>query len=190
MGTPPRKTIKVVGIGDAGCLAAARVMAERLDRIDVIAVNTHQTGLDAFGVDVRLLIGGGHGAGGNPELGRMAAEASAAAIRRAMTDARHVFVLCGLGGGTGSGGAPVVARLAHERGAEVTAVVSRPFSFEGAPRQQLADAAVEALRTDANALSVVAGDDLMSLVHRRLSLDESMRLLTSALAWKVLARLV
>ncbi len=190
MGTPPKKTIKIIGIGDAGCRVAARIMAERLDRIEVIAVNTHASALGAVEADVRVLIGSGQGAGGNAELGRQTAEASAAELRRSLTDARHVFIVCALSGGTGSGAAPIVARLAHERGAEVTAVVSRPYSFEGLPRQQLADAAVEVLRPAVDRLSVVNADALMALVHRRLSVDEAMQLLNSALAWKVLARLV
>ncbi len=76
----------------------------------------------------------GLGAGMNPELGAKAAEESQNEIRDILKGADMVFITCGLGGGTGTGGSPFVAEIAKEIGALTVAVVTKPFSFDGAQR--------------------------------------------------------
>ena len=73
----------------------------------------------------------------NPEIGRRAAEETANDIRSAIAGADMVFITCGLGGGTGSGAAPEIPKIAREVGALTVAVVTKPFSFEGAQRSAL-----------------------------------------------------
>eukprot|EP00960_Hanusia_phi_P016470 485423-Hanusia_phi.AAC.1 len=90
----------------------------------------------------------GLGAGGNPEIGRKAAEESRDLIAEAVSAGDLVFVTAGMGGGTGSGAAPIVAEVAKEMGCLTVGVVTKPFAFEGKRRMQQANDAILNLRND------------------------------------------
>lgn len=98
----------------------------------------------------------GLGAGGNPEIGRKAAQESENEIREALADANMVFVAAGMGGGTGTGGAPVVAKIARDLGALTVGVVTSPFTFEGPRRKRQAFAGLEELRKNVDSIIVVS----------------------------------
>ena len=81
----------------------------------------------------------------DPEMGKKAAEENQNEIRDALKGVDMVFITCGLGGGTGSGAAPIVAEIAKDLGALTIAVVTKPFSFEGVKRSEIAEEALDEL---------------------------------------------
>ncbi len=135
--------IKVVGVGGGGNNAVARMMEEGVRGVEFIAINTDVQVLEENPADKRIQIGeeltSGRGSGGNPEIGRAAAEESKSDIKNSLEGAEMIFVTAGMGGGTGTGSAPMVAEVAKALGALTVAVVTRPFSFEGPRRKQLSD---------------------------------------------------
>src|SRR3990172_9325161 len=139
-------TIKVVGVGGGGCNAVNRMIAEKIRGVQFMAVNTDQQALLASQAEQRIRIGErltkGLGAGGDPERGLKAAEESREELAMLFQGADMVFVTAGMGGGTGTGAAPVIAELAREAGALTIAIVTKPFSFEGFRRRQVADEGV------------------------------------------------
>ena len=139
-------SIKVVGIGGGGGNAVNRMIEEGLGGVEFIAINTDSQALLLSKAKTRVRIGDkltrGLGAGGNPEIGRKAAEESADELYEVLRGADMIFITCGMGGGTGTGGAPVVAQVAKELGALTIGVVTRPFTFEGSRRIQAAEAGI------------------------------------------------
>ena len=171
--------IKVVGVGGGGQNAVNRMIAEGLAGIEFIAVNTDQQALMLSHAPVRVRIGEkvtrGLGAGGNPEMGEKAAEESSDELYSLLKGADMVFITGGMGGGTGTGAAPIVARIAKELGALTIGVVTRPFSFEGAPRQRSAETGIEKLKEHVDTLIVIPNDRLLDIVDKRASLQQSFR---------------
>lgn len=167
-GTPPDErpvTIKLIGVGGAGCNAIDRLQLANLERVTFAAVNTDSQALAGSVVDEKLLIGRGVtrglGAGGDPELGRLAAEADREAITAAVRNSDLVILVAGMGGGTGSGAAPVVAETASKAGAVVIAFVTMPFTFEGGRRGKQAEDGLIALRSVADAVIPLPNDMLL-----------------------------
>jgi len=156
--------ILVIGCGGAGNNAVSRLASYGLPGARTLAINTDNQQLGAARADAKILIGQrltrGMGAGGDPELGRRAAELAAPELEGILKDADLVFVLAGLGGGTGTGSAPVVARLARERGAIVVALVSTPFHLEKA-RVFAAEEGLELLRSHADTSIVMDNNRLL-----------------------------
>src|SRR5665811_1243394 len=154
--------IKVVGVGGGGCNAVNRMIAEGLQGIEFISVNTDAQALLKSNAPTRVRIGDkstrGLGAGGNPSIGQAAAEESAEDLYEVLKASDMVFVTAGLGGGTGTGAAPVVAQIAKEVGALTIGVVTRPFTFEGSRRAQAAEAGIAKLKEHADTLIVIPND--------------------------------
>ncbi len=157
--------IKVLGVGGAGSNAVDRLKMENLDRLQMAALNTDLQALGESPLQEKILIGSsvtrGLGAGGDPDLGREAAEADREKIAAAVKDCDLVFLVAGMGGGTGSGAAPTVAEIAAEQGALVIAFVTLPFSFEGGRRAQQAEAGLQALRKVCDAVIPLPNDILL-----------------------------
>ncbi|NLF75339.1 MAG: cell division protein FtsZ [Chloroflexi bacterium] len=170
-------SIKVIGIGGGGGNAINRMIEEGLGGVEFISINTDAQALLLSKAKTRVRIGDkltrGLGAGGNPEIGRKAAEESADELYEVMRGADMVFITGGMGGGTGTGGAPVVAQVAKELGALTIGVVTRPFTFEGARRIQSAEAGIEALKSQVDTLIVIPNDRLLQIVDKRSSLQEA-----------------
>src|SRR5512138_1335304 len=126
--------IKVIGVGGGGSNAVNRMMDEGIKGVEFIAVNTDAQALMLSKAPTKVRLGDkltrGLGAGGNPEIGRKAAEESADELYNVLRGSDMVFVTAGMGGGTGTGAAPVVAQIAKESGALTIGVVTRPFTFE------------------------------------------------------------
>jgi cell division protein FtsZ len=157
--------IKLVGVGGAGSNAVDRLKMENLERLQLAVINTDYQALASSPVQDKVLIGmgvtRGLGAGGDPELGREAAEADREKITAVVKDCDLVFLVTGMGGGTGSGASPVVAQIAAETGALVIAFVTMPFSFEGGRRLKQAEEGLRALRQVCDAVIPLPNDVLL-----------------------------
>ncbi len=171
--------IKVVGVGGGGCNAVNRMIEEGLGGIEFITVNTDAQALLLSKAPTRVRVGEkvtrGLGAGGDPEMGRKAAEESAEELYEVLRGSDMVFVTSGLGGGTGTGAAPIVAQIAKEVGALTIGVVTRPFTFEGSRRQKSAEDGISKLKEHADTLIVIPNDRLLQIVDKRASLQEAFR---------------
>jgi cell division protein FtsZ len=171
--------IKVVGVGGGGQNAVNRMIEDGVQGVEFIAMNTDQQSLMNSIAQTRVRIGEkitrGLGAGANPELGEKAAEESADEIYALLKGSDMVFVTCGMGGGTGTGAAPVVARIAKEIGALTIGVVTKPFGFEGTPRNRAAEQGIERLKEHVDTLIVIPNDRLLDIVDKRASLNQALR---------------
>ncbi|MCL4544030.1 MAG: cell division protein FtsZ [Chloroflexi bacterium] len=173
-------TIRAIGVGGAGGNAIQRLIEANVQGILFAVVNTDGQALEQSTALDRVQLGravtGGLGCGGDEALGRQAAESSIEEIEQLVRGSDLVFVTAGLGGGTGTGAAPIVADVARQAGALTIGVVTRPFSFEGRRRRELADRGVVTLLTHVDALLVVPNDRLISLAGSRLQLRDAFRL--------------
>ena len=169
--------IKVVGVGGGGCNAVNRMVEARIQGVQFVGVNTDAQALMRCEAESRIRIGEritrGLGVGGDPERGRQAAEESRDELKEAVKDADMVFITAGMGGGTGTGAAPVLAQVAKDAGALTVAVVTRPFSFEGAKRKGFADQGVAALQQEVDTLIVIPNDRLLALADEKTTVVES-----------------
>jgi cell division protein FtsZ len=172
--------IKVVGVGGGGTNAVNRMVDAGLSGVEFIAVNTDAQALMMCDADVKIHIGSqatrGLGAGADPAVGQAAAQESRDELKEALKGADMVFVTAGEGGGTGTGAAPIVARLAQEIGALTVGVVTRPFSFEGRRRAEIASRGVDELREEVDTLIVIENDRLLQVVEKRTSILEAFTL--------------
>ena len=172
--------IKVIGVGGGGSNAVNRMIDEGIQGVDFIVANTDAQALMLTKAKGKVRLGDkltrGLGAGGNPEIGRKAAEESADELYAALKGSDMVFVTAGMGGGTGTGAAPVVAQIAKESGALTIGVVTRPFTFEGMRRMQSADAGIGKLKEHADTLIAIPNDRLLQLADKRASLQDAFRL--------------
>lgn len=168
-----------VGVGGGGVNALNRMIDAGVRGVEFIAMNTDVQALELARTPMRVRIGEsltrGLGAGGNPEIGRSAAEESYDVICAALAGADMVFITAGMGGGTGTGAGPLVARAAREQGALTVAVVTTPFAFERR-RKVIAEQGVAALREIVDALIVVPNERLSQLAAREMSAFEAYRL--------------
>ncbi|MDO8505143.1 MAG: cell division protein FtsZ [bacterium] len=166
--------IKVVGVGGSGGSAINRMIQSKIRGVEFIAMNTDLQALHYCLAPTKLQLGKtvtrGLGAGMDPEMGRRAAEESQNEIRDMLKGADMIFVTCGLGGGTGSGAAPVVAELARDAGALTVAVVTRPFTFEGASRKEIGDRAHDELIDKVDTIITIPNDRVLQIVDKKTSL--------------------
>ena len=172
--------IKVVGVGGGGGNAVNRMINEGLGGVEFIAVNTDNQALILSKAKTRVRIGDkltrGLGAGGNPEIGRKAAEESSEDLLEVLRGSDMIFVACGMGGGTGTGASPVIAQIAKELGALTIGVVTRPFTFEGTRRAQLAKTGIEALKSQVDTLISIPNDRLLQMSDKRSTLQQAFTL--------------
>jgi cell division protein FtsZ len=175
----PFARIKVVGVGGGGTNAVNRMIDAGLKGVEFIAMNTDSQVLDMSAANYKLQLGEnltrGLGAGGNPEVGRSAAEESKSDIKKALEGADMVFITAGMGGGTGTGAAPVIADLAREMGALTVAVITKPFKFEGPRRARSAEEGVANLVNNVDTIIVIPNDRLLGVVEKRATLVEAFR---------------
>jgi cell division protein FtsZ len=162
--------IAVIGLGGGGSNTITRMMEEGIHGARLIAMNTDAQHLIQVAAQQRILLGRqrtrGLGAGSIPQVGEEAALESVEDIKRAVEGCDMVFITTGLGGGTGTGSAPVVARAARDQGALTIAIVTLPFTAEGAIRRENAEAGLERLRDIADTVIVVPNDRLLEVVPR------------------------
>lgn len=165
--------IKVFGIGGAGNNAVNRMIAEKIESANFIAINTDKQQLLINNAPTRIQIGEkltkGWGAGAFPEIGERAAEESRQVLTNILKDCDLVFVTAGMGGGTGTGAAPVIANIAKELGLLTIAVVTKPFTFEGKKRMENAEKGLEALKKVVDTLVIIPNDKLYTLLPKKTS---------------------
>lgn len=172
--------IKVVGVGGGGCNAVDRMVDEGMQGVDFVAINTDAQALMLSRASTRVRIGEkltrGLGSGGDPEMGRKAAEESAEDLYNVLRGSDMVFITAGMGGGTGTGGAAIVAQAAKEVGALTIGVVTRPFTFEGSRRIQVAEAGISKLKEQADTLIVIPNDRLLQIVDKHSNLQGAFKM--------------
>jgi cell division protein FtsZ len=172
--------LKVIGLGGGGCNAIERMMAFNLRGIEFIAANTDRQILQSNSAPIKIQLGPlvtrGLGAGGDPMVGKKAAEESRNELKEALAGADMVFLTAGMGGGTGTGAISVAAEVAREQGAAVIAIVTTPFSFEMGKRQKNARFGMEALRQHTHTLLAIPNDRLIYVAPRNLPMEVAFRL--------------
>lgn len=180
-----KTNIKVVGVGGAGGNAVNRMIAEGLQNVEFVAINTDAKDLLRSDADVKISLSDsnsrGLGAGADPEKGAKAAQDHQSDIEEVLKGADMVFVTAGEGGGTGTGAGPLVARAARQQGALTIAVVTRPFTFEGPRRSASAESGIENLRKEVDALIVIPNDRLLDLSDRTVSVMDAFKTADTAL---------
>lgn len=178
--------IKVVGIGGGGSNAVnSMIINNQINGVDFVSVNTDSQALLLSQAPNKLQIGDnltrGLGAGGNPDIGRQAAEESREKIAEFLRDADMVFLTCGEGGGTGTGATPIFAEIAKELGALTVAVVTKPFQFEGARRMVSAEEGIANLKDKVDTLIVIPNQRLLEVIDKKMTLLEAFRVTDSVL---------
>jgi len=168
--------IKVIGVGGAGGNAINNMIRSGLQGVKFIAANTDAQALEISKSDIRIQLGDsiteGLGAGANPQIGRDAALETVEELRNALRDSHMVFITAGLGGGTGTGATPVIAEICREMGALTVAVVTRPFSFEGKKRAQIAEQGLAELKKYVDTAITIPNDRLRALASKKATLME------------------
>ncbi|MCL4528710.1 MAG: cell division protein FtsZ [Chloroflexi bacterium] len=172
--------IKVIGVGGGGQNAVNRMIEEGIDGVEFIAANSDAQALTLSRAPIRVRLGDkltrGLGAGGDPEIGRKAAEESSDELYNVLKGADMVFVTAGMGGGTGTGAAPIVSQVAKECGALTIGVVTRPFTFEGGRRAQAAESGISKMKEHAHTLISIPNDRLLQIADKKSSLQDAFRM--------------
>jgi len=182
--------IKVCGTGGGGNNAvSSMVESDAINGVEFIALNTDAQVLLQNKAPTKLQIGEkltkGLGSGGNPDIGRQAAEESLEKIKELLVDSDMVFLTAGMGGGTGTGALPIIAKIAKEVGALTVGVVTKPFAFEGTRRSVVADEGIENLRDEVDTLIVIPNQRLMDVIDKKMTLVEAFKIADSVLTQAV-----
>ncbi len=169
--------IKVVGVGGGGGNAVNYMQDSSIEGVEFINANTDVQALQSSGCNTTLQLGGtltkGLGAGADPDVGRQAAIEDRERIAEALAGSDMVFITAGMGGGTGTGAAPVIAEIARDLGALTVAVVTRPFIFEGARRDKLADQGLKLLKESVDSLITIPNEKLLEVMGKEASLQDA-----------------
>jgi cell division protein FtsZ len=169
--------IRVVGVGGSGGNAVNHMVSSKVKGVEFIAVNSDAQDLHHSLAKKKIHVGKnltrGLGAGGNPDMGRRAAEETREEIANAIKGSDMIFITGGMGGGTGTGAAPVVAKIARESGALTVGVVTKPFLFEGQERMRLAMQGIEELKREVDALITIPNDRLLAIVDRETTIQNA-----------------
>jgi cell division protein FtsZ len=178
--SPSPAKIKVIGLGGGGCNAVTRMVREQIQGVEFIGMNTDAQALSITEAPIRVQLGEkltrGLGVGGDHEMGQKAAEESRDELGELLSGADMVFITCGLGGGTGTGAAPVVAEISKQTGALTIAVVTKPFTFEGTHRTEVADDGVLRLLGKVDTLIIIPNDRLLDLCDQKTEVDNAFKL--------------
>ena len=181
--------IRVVGVGGAGGNVVDRLIVGELKGADLIIMNTDTQALRGARATTRICLGEtctrGLGAGGNPQVGQVAAEESQAQLRAALVGADMVFIVAGMGGGTGTGAAPVVAQVARDLGILTVSIVTRPFAFEGQRRAKVADQGIAQLRTIADTIIIVPNERIIEASSRTTSMVQAFGMADTVLRYGI-----
>lgn len=157
--------IKVIGVGGGGGNAVRNMATQGVKNVSFAVVNTDTQALSNSEIETKVAIGQtGLGVGGNPTLGREAAEFSVEDIKHLFDPStKMVFITAGMGGGTGTGAAPVIARVAREMDILTVGVVTIPFLFEKSLRIEKALRGVQELKNNVDSLLVINNQRLLEI---------------------------
>ncbi len=177
--------IRVVGVGGSGNNAVNYMVSTKVKGVEFIAINSDAQDLHHSLAKRKIHVGKnltrGLGAGGNPDMGRKAAEETREEIANAIKGSDMIFVTCGMGGGTGTGAAPVVAKIARDSGALTVGVVTKPFLFEGQERMRLALQGIEELKKEVDALITIPNDRLLAIVDKETTVKSAFEMCDNVL---------
>ena len=172
--------IKVIGVGGCGCNAVNNMIAASLKGVDFLSCNTDiqtlKSSLSPSRVQIGTKLTRGLGAGGDPEMGKSAAQESEQEIRNSLEGADMVFITAGMGGGTGTGASPIVARIARDMGALTVGVVTKPFPFEGKRKMKQAETGEKELSEHVDALIVIPNNRLLSMAGKNVPMLQAFRM--------------
>jgi len=178
--SPNPARIKVIGLGGGGCNAITRMVREQIRGVEFIGMNTDAQALSITEAPIRVQLGEkltkGLGVGGDHEMGQKAAEENRDEVKELLSGADMVFITCGMGGGTGTGAAPVVAEVSKQAGALTIAVVTKPFTFEGVHRNEVADDGIVRLLGKVDTLIIIPNDRLLDLCDQKTVVDNAFKL--------------
>jgi len=182
--------IKVLGIGGGGGNAINSMIEDNQIRgVEFLAVNTDAQALLMNKAQIKIQIGEnltrGLGSGGNPEIGRKAAEESKEKIKEYLADTDMVFLAGGMGGGTATGAMPIIAQLAKETGSLTIAVITKPFAFEGTRRMVVAEEGIENLKDKVDTMIVIPNQRIMEVVDKKMTLLEAFKVVDGVLGQAV-----
>ena len=160
--------IKVIGVGGGGGNAVNHMYKQGITDVSFVVCNTDNQALRKSPVPIKIQLGAdtteGLGAGGNPEVAKLAAEESIEKIQSLLKDnTKMVFITAGMGGGTGTGASPVVAKAAHDLGILTVGIVTIPFAFEGNMKIHQALEGVAALSEHVDAILVINNEKLKQI---------------------------
>lgn len=176
---PYKPVLKVLGLGGGGCNAINRMIELGLNGVDFIAANTDAQALKNSLAAQKIQLGPkstrGLGAGGNPQVGEIAAQESSKEIAAALAGADLVFLTAGMGGGTGTGSIPIAAEIARKIGAVTVAVVTTPFGFEMGRRQKNSNDGLARLNRHTDTLIAISNDRLLDMRGGNLTIDLAFR---------------
>lgn len=179
--------IKVIGVGGGGCnVVNHMIKSAKIKGVDFLIANTDAQALLASKTDTKIQLGKkltkGLGAGGNPKIGRKAAQESSKEIKDLLKSSDMVFIAGGMGGGTASGGTPIIGQIAKEElGILTIGVVTKPFVFEGTRRMVIAEESIERLKEKVDALIVIPNQKLLDVAGENMTLVEAFSLADSVL---------
>jgi cell division protein FtsZ len=178
--SPNPAKIKVCGLGGGGCNAVTRMVREQIQGVEFIGMNTDAQALSITEAPIRVQLGEkltkGLGVGGDHVMGQKAAEENRDELAELLSGSDMVFVTCGMGGGTGTGAAPVVAEVSKQTGALTIAVVTKPFTFEGAHRNEVAEDGIVRLLGKVDTLIIIPNDRLLDLCDQKTVVDNAFKL--------------
>ena len=182
-------SIKVIGVGGGGSNAVNRMVESGVQGVTFIAINTDNQALARNKAEIKIQIGEkvtrGLGCGADPSVGEKSAEESRDEIAEAIANTDMLFITAGMGGGTGTGAAPVVAQIAKDLGILTVAVVTSPFTFEGAKRAANAERGIRELQKSVDSLIVVSNDKLLDVVDDNTSFEEAFNMADQVLKFGV-----
>ena len=182
-------SIKVIGVGGGGSNAVNRMVESGVQGVTFIAINTDNQALARNKAEIKIQIGEkvtrGLGCGADPSVGEKAAEESRDEIAEAIANTDMLFIPAGMGGGTGTGAAPVVAQIARDLGILTVAVVTSPFTFEGAKRAANAERGIRELQKSVDSLIIVSNDKLLDVVDDNTSFEEAFNMADQVLKFGV-----
>jgi cell division protein FtsZ len=183
--------IRVIGIGGG----AGNIVSEIASRLQTgeqpvkatfVVANTDLQALKSASRDIiRFQFGEsfthGLGAGMNPELASAAAENEKEKIKKMFQGQDLCIIIASLGGGTGSGAAPVFARIAKNAGAMTFGVFTLPFKFEGERKLEIAKDALQRLKLNLNAISILPNERIFQIIDKDTPLKEAFSCINKSL---------
>ena len=171
--------IKVIGVGGGGGNAVNTMVAHDIHKVDFIVANTDAQALRASKATSKIQLGKqltkGLGAGTKPEVGRDAALEDRTQLIDALKGADLVFIAAGMGGGTGTGAAPIIAEVVRETGALTVGVVTKPFTYEGKAKSEVAEQGINELKKHVDSLIIIPNDRLISQAGKNMSLFDAFK---------------
>lgn len=183
--------IKVIGIGGSGCNAVSRMVSQKIKGVDFIGINTDAQALHSCRAPEKILIGKnitrGLGTGMNVDIGKQSIEESREEVEEAIKGADMIFVTCGLGGGTGTPGIPIIAEISRNLGALTVGITTKPFSFEGKQRMEIAENGLLELKDKVDSLIVIPNDRVLTIIDDKTTLLNAFSLVDNILSQGVQA---